>query len=79
MTEKVCTAVATEDLKPGSIVSGVGNNANRYGVESITQAKFSQYGTPDKDAFVVTLGLPGTDGGVFAMRCSRWDTWYVWA
>ncbi len=73
-----CTQVSTENLQPGSVVSGLSRNGNRYGVESVTQAKFSQYGTPSKDAFVVTLGLPGTEGGVFAMRCYRGDTWYVW-
>lgn len=69
---------STEDLKRGMVVSGMGQNQNRYGVESVSRAKFSQFGRPSRNAFVVVIGLPGTNGGVWAVRCFRDDTWYVW-
>lgn len=78
ITEEVCTVVTTEDLKPGSVVSGLHNNGNRYGVESVKRAKFSSWGSPHKDSFVVVLGVPGTDGGCIAIRCNRGTNWYVW-
>lgn len=78
MTQEVCTEVPTKDLKPGSVVSGFSRNGNRYGVESVSRAKFSAFGRPPRDAFVVTLGLPGTHGAVTALRCFRGDLWCVW-
>jgi len=78
MTQEVSTQVPTKDLKPGSVVSGLSRNGNRYGVESVKRARFSEWGRPPRGSFVVTLALPGTRGAVTAVRCSQDDIWYVW-
>jgi hypothetical protein len=70
--------VRTDELNPGSVVSGLVRNRNRYGVESVLRALYSSEGNPSKDAYVVTLALPGTKGHVASMRCFRDDIWYVW-
>jgi hypothetical protein len=70
---------AVEDLKPGMVVAGLAKSQNRYGVESVSPAKFSyRFGTAIEDAFVVVLGLPGTNGALVTVRSFRGDTWWVW-
>lgn len=68
---------ATEDLKPGALVSGRMRNNNRYAVESVTPARFSPNECPP--SFIVVLGIPGTEGACIALRAERDDTWWVWA